>query len=333
MASLTIASADRSPLRGITSMSKSALVVGGAGFIGSHLVDFLYEKKYQVTVVDNFVTGQKKNLAHLMDKGIKLIEADVCKKETLPWTQRFDEIYNLASPASPVDFDTLSIEILLTASQGNLNLLEMAKNQGSKILLASTSEVYGDPLVHPQVETYFGNVNTMGHRSCYDEGKRYAEALFYNFHKRHGVDIRIIRIFNTYGPRMRLNDGRVIPNFFTQSLKKLPLSIYGNGEQTRSLCYVSDMVNGMHTLMQSNVTIPVNIGNPREMTINQIAHEVNRLTGNDSKLTYKPLPENDPLVRRPDISRANKLLNWKPQVDLSVGLKSTLDYFKKELGL
>lgn len=314
-------------------MSKSALVVGGAGFIGSHLVDFLFEKKYQITVIDNFVTGQKKNISHLLDKGIKFIEADICKKELIPTSQRYDEIYNLASPASPVDFDTLSLEILLTASQGNLNLLEIAKNQGSKILLASTSEVYGDPLVHPQVESYFGNVNTMGPRSCYDEGKRFAEALYYNFHKRYGTEIRIVRIFNTYGPRMRLNDGRVIPNFFTQSLKRQPLTVYGNGEQTRSLCYVSDMVNGIYTLMQSDVKIPVNIGNPREMTINQVAQEINRLTDNHSKSIYKPLPENDPLVRRPDITRAGNLLKWKPQVDLSVGLKETLDYFRKELGL
>ncbi|MCB0377017.1 MAG: GDP-mannose 4,6-dehydratase [Bdellovibrionales bacterium] len=304
------------------------LVAGGAGFIGSHLVDRLLAQDHHVDVIDNFVTGQKINLKHLADnENFELFSGDICNLESLP-REKYDRIYNLASPASPIDFKKISIEILLTGSQGHLNLLQLAENCGARILFASTSEVYGDPLVNPQPETYYGNVNCRGERACYDEAKRFGEALTVNFQKYRGVNSRTVRIFNTYGPRMRPNDGRVIPNFFMQALVGQGLTIYGNGQQTRSLCYVSDMARGIETLMESDVDQPVNIGNTHEMTILEIADLINDLTGNNTPHIFQDLPENDPKVRQPDISRAKNLLGWRPQVDVREGLKETMEFFK-----
>jgi len=311
-----------------------ALIAGGAGFIGNHLCEFLLKKNYEVICVDNFVTGQKKNLDEILkgphkDK-FKLIEWDIStpfqgdEKAFLNLT----EIYNLASPASPVDFEKIPIKILETSSHGHKNLLELARKTKARILFASTSEVYGDPEVHPQTESYFGNVNTIGPRGCYDEAKRFGEALTMAYSREHGVDARIIRIFNTYGPKMRETDGRIIPNFFMQGLKNVPLTIYGDGKQTRSYCYVSDQCEGLYALMRSNEKRPVNVGNPIELTVLEMAETVKKLTGNTQKFDYKPMPENDPKMRRPDISRAKEVLKWEPKVSLEEGLKKTLEYFK-----
>lgn len=311
------------------SEKKRALVAGGAGFIGSHLCEFLLDKGYDVTAVDNFVTGRMENLKALLPKGLKVIHHDIIQPLNL--NERFDEIYNLASPASPVDFSKMPVFILETASQGHRNLLELALKWNARILFASTSEVYGDPLVHPQAEDYFGNVNPIGHRGCYDEAKRYGEALSVAYQRAHGAETRIARIFNTYGPRMRPDDGRVIPNFFIQALQSQPLSIYGQGAQTRSFCYVTDLVDGLYRLMQSSVRQPVNIGNPVETTISEIGTIINSLTGNKAGFRSLPLPENDPKQRRPVISRAKELLGWEPRVTLAEGLKPTLAHFKSEL--
>ncbi len=309
---------------------KKALVAGGAGFIGSHLCEFLLNKGYSVTCVDNFITGQKKNIASINDTNFKFIEADITSK-TEAFDGNYDEIYNLASPASPVDFDRIPLKILECSSLGHKNLLELAKKSNARILFASTSEVYGDPEVHPQRETYFGNVNTIGIRGCYDEAKRFGEALSMAYHRQYGVKIRLIRIFNTYGPRMRETDGRIIPNFFMQGLNGESLTIYGEGKQTRSFCYVADMCEGMHALMQSEEIRPVNVGNPTELTVLEMAETVKKLTGNSKPFLFKPLPENDPKMRRPDISRALEVLKWQPRVSLEDGLRSTLEYFKKQL--
>jgi len=305
------------------------LVAGGAGFIGSHLVDQLLSEGHQVDVLDNFVTGRKENINHLFDNSnFELIEMDITKN--VP-DNKYDRIYNLASPASPVDFAKIPIEILLTGSVGQKNLLDLAEKCGARILFASTSEVYGDPLVNPQSEDYFGNVNCRGARACYDEAKRFAEALTVNYQKYRGVQTRTIRIFNTYGPRMAPNDGRVIPNFFMQALNGKSLSVYGDGKQTRSLCYVSDMVNGMTTLMESDVILPVNIGNNNEMTIIKIGEMINELTGNTADFIYQELPENDPRLRQPDTTRAKELLNWSAKISADDGLKTTMEYFKSLL--
>lgn len=302
------------------------LVAGGAGFIGSHLVDALLKQGHRVTVIDNFVTGRKQNLAHLANEDyFKLVKADIV--DEVP-NESFDRIYNMASPASPVDFAKIPLEILMTGSMGHKNLLDLAAKTGARILFASTSEVYGDPLVNPQSETYFGNVNCRGARACYDEAKRFGEALTVNYQKHRGVDTRTVRIFNTYGPRMAPKDGRVIPNFFTQALSNQPLTIYGDGSQTRSLCYIDDMVAGLIALMESDVTDPVNIGNQNEMTIMQIGEMVNQLTGSTAGFTYKELPENDPKLRRPDTTRALELLNWSAKVPANQGLVATMEYFK-----
>lgn len=306
---------------------KKALVAGGAGFIGSHLVEFLLHNGRSVTVVDNFITGQKKNIQHLLDGKITLIEGDI--SELSDFGGQYDEIYNLASPASPVDFEKIPIKILETASLGHRNLLKLATQCEARVLLASTSEVYGDPEVHPQTESYFGNVNTIGVRGCYDEAKRYAEALSVAYAREHKTKIRIVRIFNTYGPRMRETDGRIIPNFFMQGLKNESLTVYGDGSQTRSFCYVSDMCNGIFKLMQSEETRPVNIGNPLELTVLEMAKTVKKLTGNSQEFSFKPLPENDPKMRRPDITRAKEVLGWSPLVSLEQGLSETLDFFKR----
>lgn len=327
----------------ITKAQKNALVAGGAGFIGSHLCRLLLNKGYHVVIVDNFVTGRKENIQDLLDatqfkNQVSLVNVDICHPEFVSQmlaqfsgSNKLHEIYNLASPASPVDFKIMPVFILETGSKGTQNLLELAKQQQARVLLASTSEVYGDPLVHPQVETYFGNVNSIGARSCYDEAKRYAEAITMAYHRAHGVDTRIARIFNTYGPEMRPEDGRIIPNFFIQAMQGEELTIYGDGSQTRSFCFVSDMAAGLYALMQSSETTPVNIGNPIERTVKEIAVEIIRLTQSSSKLKALPLPENDPKMRRPDISKAGRVLGWQPQVGLEEGLQKTMAYFKKEL--
>jgi dTDP-glucose 4,6-dehydratase len=308
---------------------KIAVVAGAAGFIGSHLCDFLLGKGYKVIGLDNLVTGQKKNLKHLeKNKKFKFYKADISKK--LPSIAKVHEIYNMASPASPVDFIKIPITILETASLGQANLLKLAQKKKARILFASTSEVYGDPLQHPQVESYWGNVNCTGIRSCYDEAKRYGEAVTMAYHRGFKVNTAIARIFNTYGTRMRPEDGRVIPNFFSQAIAKKGLTIYGTGKQTRSLCYVSDLVEGLYALMQSKVHEPVNIGNPNEMSILEIADAINKITGNFQSHIYKDLPSDDPQQRCPNIAKAKSLLQWQPKVGLTEGLTKTLEYFKAE---
>lgn len=307
-------------------MSKKALVAGGAGFVGSHLCELLMEKGYTVHALDNLVTGKRQNIQHLIERGLNWLEIDITSDFYL--NESYDEIYNLASPASPVDFEKMPIFILETASRGHKNLLKQAREMKARILYASTSEVYGDPEEHPQKESYRGNVSTTGPRSCYDEGKRYAEALTMAYRREYALDTRIVRIFNTYGPRMRPEDGRVIPNFFVQALKGKPLTVYGDGTQTRSFCYVRDEVEGIFALMQSKETMPLNIGNPTEFTMIQIAEKINQITGNKAGTVFKPLPQDDPMRRKPDISRAKEVLGWAPKYDLQKGLELTLDYFK-----
>ena len=304
------------------------LVAGGGGFIGSHLVDALLALDHQVDVVDNFITGHRSNLSHLKDhKNLKLLEQDIVKK--VP-EDHYHQIYNLASPASPVDFEKIPIEILMTGSMGHKNLLDLAVKTGAKILFASTSEVYGDPLVNPQPETYFGNVNCMGPRACYDEAKRFGEALTNNYRKKQKLETRIVRIFNTYGPRMGVNDGRVIPSFFTRALKKKGLSIYGDGQQTRSLCYITDMVRGIIQLMNSDISLPVNIGGTEEQSVLEIGHLINKLTDNKADFIYHKLPENDPRFRRPDITRAREWLKWSPQISNEEGFGKTMKFFQNQ---
>lgn len=314
---------------------KFALVAGGAGFIGSHLCDLLLERGYEVVAVDSLVTGRRANLDAALSCGprFQFLEGDInLESSTVELSRfKFTEIYNLASPASPVDFGKMPVFIMDTAARGHRNLLELARASQARILFASTSEVYGDPEVHPQTEDYFGNVNSVGPRSCYDEAKRFGEALSMAFHRQFGVETRIARIFNTYGSRMRPDDGRIIPNFFIQALQGQSLSIYGEGKQTRSFCYVSDLVDGLYRLMQSSERRPVNIGNPRESTIMEIATAVNTLTGNRTPHRYLSLPENDPKQRKPNITRAQELLGWSPGVSLDNGLKHCLTYFTSEL--
>lgn len=313
-------------------MSRRALVAGAAGFIGSSLCDLLLAKGYEVIGIDNLVTGRRANVAPALKSGLRLLELDI--NEGVPGDLgRFDEIYNLASPASPVDFAKMPLFILETAARGHRNLLEMARLSGARILYASTSEVYGDPEVHPQPETYFGNVNSFGPRSCYDEAKRFGEALTYSYLKFHKVETRVARIFNTYGIRMRPNDGRIIPNFFIQALQGQPLSVYGEGLQTRSFCYVTDLCEGMYRLMQSSETSPVNVGNPLERTVIDIARNVIALTGSPGGIRHLPFPENDPKQRRPDITKAQRILAWEPKVGLEEGLAACLRYFREELTL
>lgn len=310
---------------------KVAVVAGAAGFIGSHLCDFLLEKGYKVIGIDNFVTGRKKNLKHLeKNKKFKLYKCDITDEKKLPKIAKIHEIYNFASPASPIDFVKMPDFILQTASLGQTNLLKMAKKSKARILYASTSEVYGDPLQHPQTENYWGNVNCAGIRGCYDEAKRFGEAVTMAYHRHNKVNTAIARIFNTYGTRMRPEDGRVIPNFFSQALAQKGLTIYGTGKQTRSLCYVSDLVEGIYALMQSRVHEPVNIGNPNEMSILEIADVINKITGNIKSHIYKDLPPDDPRQRCPNISKAQTLLKWQPKVSLTDGLTKTLVYFKSE---
>ncbi|NLI75484.1 MAG: SDR family oxidoreductase [Candidatus Riflebacteria bacterium] len=301
------------------------VVSGGAGFIGSHLVDRLLGEGHRVVVLDNFITGSRANLAqHDGNDRLCIVEHDISKPIYL--AERIDRIYHLASPASPVDYQKLPIQTLKVGALGTHNMLGMAKAHAARILLASTSEVYGDPEVHPQVESYWGHVNPVGPRGCYDEAKRFAEALMVAYRNFHKVDIRIIRIFNTYGPRMRLNDGRVVPAFLSQVLRGEPLTIFGDGSQTRSFCYVSDLVAGMMANMEKGDQDPVNLGNPAELTIRQFAEEFRRLAGSDLPLVEKPLPQDDPRRRRPDITRARTLLGWEPKVGLAEGLAKTLEW-------
>jgi dTDP-glucose 4,6-dehydratase len=302
------------------------LIAGGAGFIGSHLCDFLLERKHTVICVDNLITGDIKNIKHLLkEKNFEFIKHDITKP--LKYSGKIDFILNFASPASPVDYMNYPLETLDVGSTGTKNLLELAKKKKAKFLQASTSEVYGDPTVSPQPETYFGNVNSIGPRSVYDEAKRFSEALVSSYQREKLVDTRIVRIFNTYGPRMALNDGRVVPNFVKQALTGNPITVFGDGSQTRSFCYVSDLVEGIYKLMYSKVTTPVNIGNPRELKITEFASVIIKLTGSKSKLVYKPLPQDDPKQRRPDISKARKELGWEPKVALEDGIKRTTEYF------
>ncbi len=312
---------------------KRILVTGGAGFIGSHLCERLLNENNDVICLDNFFTGSKQNISHLISNPyFELIRHDVIN----PIFLEVDEIYNLACPASPIHYQYNPIKTIKTSVMGAINMLGLAKRTRAKILQASTSEVYGDPEIHPQTEDYWGHVNPIGTRSCYDEGKRCAESLFINYHKQNQVRIKIIRIFNTYGPRMHPNDGRVVSNFIVQALQNQDITVYGNGSQTRSFQYVSDLVEGMIRMMKTDDhTIgPINIGNPGEFTILELAEKVLKLTDSKSKIIYKPLPEDDPTQRQPNISKAKSTLNnWEPKVPLEEGLKLTIDYFKKELNL
>lgn len=306
------------------------LITGGAGFIGSNLCDRLLADGHEVIALDNLITGSTDNIAHLAGvRRFKFIHHDVTDYIYVPGP--VDAVMHLASPASPVDFARIPIQILKVGSLGTHNALGVAKEKGARFLLASTSEVYGDPLVHPQPESYWGNVNPIGVRGVYDEAKRFAEAITMAYHRIHGVDTRIIRIFNTYGPRMRLNDGRVVPNFIGQALAGEPVTVYGDGSQTRSFCYVSDLVDGMVRLLLSGETMPVNVGNPLEMPIRAFAETINRLTGNAAGIIYRPLPADDPKQRRPDIARARSLLGWQPVVPLEEGLGRTIEYFRSKM--
>jgi UDP-glucuronate decarboxylase len=312
---------------------KRILVTGGAGFIGSHLCERLLQEGNDVICLDNYFTGTKENIAHLLDSHyFELVRHDV----TTPYFAEVDEIYNLACPASPIHYQYNSIKTIKTSVMGAINMLGLAKRVKAKILQASTSEVYGDPEVHPQHEEYWGHVNPIGVRSCYDEGKRCAESLFMNYHYQNCVNIKIIRIFNTYGPRMHPNDGRVVSNFIVQALGHQDITIFGSGNQTRSFQFVNDLIEGMIRMMNSRDDFigPVNIGNPHEFSIMELAEKVIKLTGSRSKIVYKPLPEDDPMQRQPDIRLAEKELNnWHPFVDLDTGLGYTIDYFRKKLGL
>jgi len=307
---------------------KRVLVAGGAGFIGSHLVDRLLAEGFHVIAVDNLITGSRANVAHVADHpAFSFLEHDVC--QPLAIDGPLDWVMNLASPASPIDYLKLPLETLMVGAMGSHALLELAKAKGAKYFFASTSEVYGDPLVHPQPETYWGNVNPIGPRSVYDEAKRYGEAMTMAYLREYGVETRIVRIFNTYGPRNRANDGRVVPSFINQALRGEPLTVFGDGSQTRSFQYVSDLVDGIRHLMDSNITEPVNIGNPTELTVLEFAHLILKLTGSPSPIDYRPLPQDDPKVRRPDISRAKALLGWEPRVPVETGIAETIRWYRE----
>lgn len=306
---------------------KRILVTGGAGFLGSHLCERLLAEGHEVLCVDNFFTGQKANIAHLIGNPyFEIIRHDIC----FPLYVEVDEIYNLACPASPIHYQFDPIQTIKASILGSINMLGLAKRVKAKILQASTSEVYGDPVIHPQPEIYWGNVNPVGPRACYDEGKRCAETLFFDYHRQHKLRIKVARIFNTYGPRMHPNDGRVISNFIVQALKGENLTVYGDGSQTRSFCYVDDMIEGLVRLMNSpdDFTGPVNLGNPIEISILELAEIIIKMTGSRSKIVFKPLPNDDPKQRQPDITLAKEKLNWYPRVDLNEGLMKTINYFK-----
>jgi len=308
-----------------------ALITGAAGFIGSHLVDYLLAQGHEVIGMDNFITGDRSNLEHVKDPRFRFVEHNVTEEIRIDGP--LDYILHFASPASPIDYLELPIQTLKVGSLGTHKTLGLAKAKKAKFLLASTSEVYGDPLIHPQKEDYWGNVNPIGPRGVYDEAKRFAEAMTVAYHRYHGVDIKIARIFNTYGPRMRIKDGRAIPAFISQALQNQPITVFGEGHQTRSLCYVSDLVDGLYRLLTSQQNMPVNLGNPAEMTIEELAETIRRKTGSKSVIVFEPLPVDDPKVRQPDISLARKLLGWSPRVSLDEGLTTTIAYFRQKLGL
>ena len=308
----------------------TSVITGGAGFLGSHLTDLLLARGHRVIGIDNFVTGSVDNIAHLGgNAAYKFIQQDV--SEYIFLDEPVHYVWHFASPASPIDYLELPIQTLKVGSLGTHKALGLAKNKGARFLIASTSEIYGDPHVHPQTEEYWGNVNTIGPRGCYDEAKRFAEALTMAYHREHGVETRIVRIFNTYGPRMRINDGRVVPAFVSQALKNKPVTIFGKGTQTRSFCYVSDLIEGIYRLMMSDYDLPMNIGNPVELTMLQFAEQIITATGSKSKIVFKPLPQDDPKQRKPDITKAKKILKWSPVVPLYKGLTDTIAYFRTKV--
>ena len=310
-------------------MPKKVLITGGAGFIGSNLADYFLERGHSVVCIDNLITGSISNIAHLTNKDFTFINLDVTNYIYID--DEIDYILHFASPASPIDYLELPIQTLKVGSLGTHKALGLAKAKKATFLLASTSEIYGDPLLHPQREDYWGNVNPVGPRGVYDEAKRFAEALTMAYYRYHGVDTKIARIFNTYGPRMRLNDGRAIPTFISQALKNEDITVYGDGNQTRSFCYIDDLVEGIYRLLMSGINEPINLGNPHEMTVFELAEKIKDLTGSSSKIINKPLPEDDPKVRQPDIAKAQKQLGWKPNVNLQEGLEKTIEYFRKKL--
>jgi dTDP-glucose 4,6-dehydratase len=307
-----------------------SVVTGAAGFLGSHLTDLLLLHGHRVVGVDNFITGDKRNIHHLRgNPNFRVIRHDVTKPFFVDG--RVHYVWHFASPASPIDYLQIPIQTLKVGALGTHNALGLAKSKKARFLVASTSEIYGDPLVHPQPEDYWGNVNSIGPRGCYDEAKRFAEAITMAYHRAHKVETRIVRIFNTYGPRMRLNDGRVVPAFVSQALRNKSLTVFGKGKQTRSFCYVSDLIEGIYRLMMSDYGMPVNIGNPREMTMLEFAEQIIRATGARSKIVFKPLPVDDPKQRKPDITRARSILTWEPQVELAEGLERTIEYFRGKI--
>ncbi len=308
----------------------TSVITGAAGFLGSHLTDLLLARGHKVIGIDNFVTGSVENIQHLAgNQDFKFIQQDVT--EFLFIHGPVDYVWHFASPASPIDYLEIPIQTLKVGSLGTHKVLGLAREKKARILLASTSEIYGDPLVHPQREDYWGNVNSVGPRGCYDESKRFAEALVMAYHREHAIETRIVRIFNTYGPRMRLRDGRVVPAFMGQALTGKPLTVFGKGQQTRSFCYCSDLIEGIYRLMMSDTSDPVNIGNPQELTILEFAQRILRLTKSRSKIIYQPLPQDDPQQRQPDITRAKKVLGWEPVVKLEDGLRNTIDYFRSRV--
>jgi dTDP-glucose 4,6-dehydratase len=318
------------PRRAAKKSTPISVVTGAAGFLGSHLTDLLLARGHKVIGIDNFVTGSVDNISHLGgNRNFKFIKQDVT--EFIFLDASVDYVWHFASPASPIDYLELPIQTLKVGSLGTHKALGLAKNKGARFLLASTSEIYGDPLVHPQPEEYWGNVNSIGPRGCYDEAKRFAEAMTMAYHNEHRVQTRIVRIFNTYGPRMRLHDGRVVPAFVSQALNNKPITVFGKGSQTRSFCFVADLIEGIYRLMLSDYGLPVNIGNPAEMTVLEFAREIVRLTGSRSRISFKPLPQDDPKQRQPDITKARKLLRWEPKVALGEGLAATIGYFRKRL--
>jgi dTDP-glucose 4,6-dehydratase len=308
-----------------------AVITGAAGFIGSHLSETLLDRGWSVVGVDNLLTGSTENIAHLANRDLTFIKHDVTNYIYIEGA--VDAVLHWASPASPIDYLELPIPTLKVGALGTHKALGLAKAKNARFVIASTSEVYGDPLEHPQTETYWGNVNPVGPRGVYDEAKRFAEAMTMAYHRYHGVDTKIVRIFNTYGPRMRLNDGRAVPAFMSQALRNEDVTIFGSGTQTRSFCYVSDLVDGILRLLDSKENDPVNIGNPHEMTIEEIARTIIRMTNSKSRIVYRPLPEDDPKVRQPDITRARTLLGWEPKVGLEEGLAKTLEYFRKKVAV
>jgi dTDP-glucose 4,6-dehydratase len=305
-----------------------ALITGGAGFLGSHLCDLFLSRGHEVVCMDNFLTGSPENIKHLFGRdGFSFIKQDVTNYIHIDGP--LDYVLHFASPASPIDYLEKPIQTLKVGSLGTHKTLGVAKDKGARYIIASTSEVYGDPLTHPQKEEYWGNVNPVGPRGVYDEAKRFAESMTMAYHRFHGVETRIVRIFNTYGERMRVNDGRVVPAFISQALRNEPLTVFGDGSQTRSFCYYSDLIEGIYRLLMSDEVQPTNIGNPSEMTVLQFAQEIKRLTGTSAPIEFRPLPEDDPKIRRPDISKAKRLLDWEPKVPLEEGLTRTIDYFRK----